>query len=237
MLQSDVKLTGKLVIKKFDDANKLVYETEVKNLVVTSGKQFIASRIVGSTGAIPVMGFMAIGDDASTASTIQTTLVNELARVAVDSATASGVNSTFVATFPAGTGTGNIVEASITNTSGASVISFDGDTAVDDGGDTITYVAHGFVTGDLVTYTDGGNTSITNLTDGAQYYIIKSTNDVVKLATSSANAIAGTAINITGTSGAGHKLSKGTMLCRTTFPVIAKSAGETLAISWVITVG
>jgi hypothetical protein len=235
MLHSSVKLTGKLVIQKFDDANKLVYETEVKNLVVTSGKQFIASRIVESSAS--VMGFMAIGDDASVAATTQTTLVNELARVAVDSATASGVNSTFVATFPAGTGTGNIVEASITNTSGASVISFDGDTAVDDGGDTITYVAHGFVTGDLVTYTDGGNTAITNLTDGAQYYVIKSTNDVIKLATSSANASAGTAINITGTSGAGHKLSKGTMLCRTTFPVIAKSSSETLAISWVITVG
>ena len=235
MLHSSVKLTGKLVIQKFDDSNKLVYETEVKNLVVTSGKQFIASRIVESSAS--VMGFMAIGDDASVASTTQTTLVNELARVAVDSKTASGVNSTFVATFPAGTGTGNIVEASITNTSGASVISFDGDTAVDDGGDTITYVAHGFVTGDLVTYTDGGNTAITNLTDGAQYYVIKSTDDVIKLATSSANAIAGTAINITGTSGAGHKLSKGTMLCRTTFPVIAKSSSETLAISWVITVG
>lgn len=235
MLQSSVKLTGKLVIQKFDDSNKLVYETEVKNLVVTSGKQFIASRIVESSAT--VMGFMAIGDDASVASTTQTTLVNELARVAVDSKTASGVNSTFVATFPAGTGTGNIVEASITNTSGASVISFDGDTAVDDGGDTITYVAHGFVTGDLVTYTDGGNTALTNLTDGAQYYIIKVSDDVVKLATSSANASAGTAINITGTSGAGHKLSKGTMLCRTTFPVIAKSSSETLAISWVITVG
>jgi hypothetical protein len=235
MLQSSVKLTGKLVIQKFDDSNKLVYETEVKNLVVTSGKQFIASRIVESSAT--VMGFMAIGDDASSASTIQTSLVNELARVAVDSKTASGVNATFVATFPAGTGTGSIVEAAITNTAASSVISFDGDTDVDDGGDTITYVAHGFVTGDLVTYTDGGNTAITNLTDGAQYYVIRSTDDVIKLATSSANASAGTAINITGTSGAGHKLSKGTMLCRTTFPVIAKAASETLAISWVITVG
>lgn len=235
MLQSSVKLTGKLVIQKFDDSNKLVYETEVKNLVVTSGKQFIASRIVESSAT--VMGFMAIGDDASSASTIQTSLVNELARVAVDSKTASGVNATFVATFPAGTGTGSIVEAAITNTSASSVISFDGDADVDDGGDTITYVAHGFVTGDLVTYTDGGNTAITNLTDGAQYYVIRSTDDVIKLATSSANASAGTAINITGTSGAGHKLSKGTMLCRTTFPVIAKAASETLAISWVITVG
>ena len=90
MLHSSVKLTGKLVIQKFDDSNKLVYETEVKNLVVTSGKQFIASRIVESSAS--VMGFMAIGDDASSASTTQTTLVNELARVAVDSKTAPGVS-------------------------------------------------------------------------------------------------------------------------------------------------
>jgi len=234
MLQSNVKLTGKLVIKKFDAVKNLVYETEVNNLVVTSGKQFLASRIIANTAS--VMGYMAIGDDASSASASQTTLVNELARVAVDSATASGVNATFVATFPAGTGTGDIVEASITNAAASAVISFDGDD-VDDGGDTIPYVGHGFDTGDLVTYTDGGNTVITNLTDGAQYYIIKVNDDVVKLASSAANAIDGIAINITGTSGAGHKLTAGTMLCRTTFPIITKSSSETIAIQWVITVG
>ena len=32
MLQSNVKLTGKLVIKKFDEVKNLVYETEVNNL-------------------------------------------------------------------------------------------------------------------------------------------------------------------------------------------------------------
>jgi hypothetical protein len=235
MLQSNVKLTGKLVIKKFDAVKNLVYETEVNNLVVTSGKQFLASRIIADTAS--VMGYMAIGDDASSASASQTTLVNELARVAVDSATATGVNATFVATFPAGTGTGDIVEASITNVAASAVISFDGDADVDDGGDTISYVGHGFTTGQLVTYTDGGNTVITNLTDGAQYYIIRVNDDVVKLASSAANASAGTAINITGTSGAGHKLTAGTMLCRTTFPVITKSSSETIAIQWVITVG
>jgi hypothetical protein len=235
MLQSNVKLTGKLVIKKFDAVKNLVYETEVNNLVVTSGKQFLASRIIANTAS--VMSHMAIGDDASSASASQTTLVNELARVAVDSATASGVNATFVATFPAGTGTGDIVEASITNAAASAVISFDGDTDVDDGGDTINYTGHGFTTGQLVTYTDGGNTVIGNLTDGAQYYIIRVDDDYVKLASSAANATAGTAINITGTSGAGHKLTAGTMLCRTTFPVITKSSSETIAIQWVITVG
>jgi hypothetical protein len=235
MLQSSVKLTGKLFIKKFDETNKLVYETEVKNLVVTSGKQFIASRIVENSAE--VMGYMAIGDDASAASSSQTTLVNELARVAVDSKTASGVNSIFGATFPAGIGTGDIVEASISNAPESDVISFDGDIDVDNSSDTISHIGHGFTTGDLVTYTDGGNTAITNLTDGAQYYVIRIDDDSLKLALSATNATGGIAINITGTSGAGHKLTKGTMLCRTTFPVITKSSSESVAIQWVITVG
>jgi len=294
MLQSSVKLTGKLVIKKFDASENLVYETAVNNLVVTSGKQYIAKRIIGSqeplvtagsfvvgyrynivslgtttqlqwntaagtsgvtyavgstftaaavgagTGSATrsdAIGFMAIGDDASSAAASQTSLVNELARRSLDSVSTSGANSVFVATFPAGIGTGSIVEAALVNSPANSVISFDGDIAVDDTADQITYTSHGFVTGELVTYTDGGNTAITNLTDGAQYYIIRVNDNAIKLASSAALASAGTAINITGTSGLGHKLTAGTMLCRTTFPVITKSSAESIAIQWVITVG
>ena len=64
-----------------------------------------------------------------------------------------------------------------------------------------------------------------------------STDNTLKLATSYANAIAGTAIDLTDGVGANHKLSKGTMLCRTKFPVIVKSGSETIAISWVVSVG
>lgn len=291
MLQSSVKLTGKLVIKKFDTAENLIYETEVNNLVVTSGKQYIAKRIIGSqeplvaagsfvlgyryniislgdtnwntvagttgvtytTGMIitaanvgsgtglavrsDAIGFMAIGDDASSATASQTALVNELARRSLDAVSTSGANSIFVATFPAGVGTGSIVEAALVNSPSNSVISFDGDNDVDDGADQITYTNHGFVTGELVTYTDGGNTAITNLVDGAQYYIIKVNDNAIKLASSAANASSNTAINITGTTGLGHKLTAGTMLCRTTFPIITKSSVESIAIQWVITVG
>ena len=38
MFKSNIKLTGKLNIKKYE-ADKLVYETDVKNLVVTAGKE------------------------------------------------------------------------------------------------------------------------------------------------------------------------------------------------------
>jgi hypothetical protein len=234
MLEENIKLTGRLSIKKYNQDGKEVFKTEVPNLVVTSGKEFIASRLVSNTA--DVMGYMSVGDDNSTAVNAQTALQNELARVAVTSSI-SGTQTTFDATFGPGTGTGALVEAGILNTASSSVKTFDGDNDVSDVNDTITIVSHGFITGDKITYTDGGSTTLTGLNDGGTYYIINVDPNTVKLATSSSNASAGTAIDITGTTGVTHKLTYGTMLCRTTFPVINKSATETVAISWVVTVG
>lgn len=238
MLKDSIKLTGKLLIQKFNDKKELVYSTEVPNLVVTAGKEFIASRIVDSATFDP-MNYMAIGDDAQTGALSQTTLVNELARVTTTSATASGVNVTFTGTFGAGVGTGSIVEAGIFNKDDSAVLIFDGDTNVDDASHKITYTAHGLTTGDKITYTDGGGTAVVGLTDGGTYYVVRVDADNIKLATSYANAIAGspTTIAITSGSGSNHKITFGTMLCRTTFPVITKSGSETIAISWVVTVG
>lgn len=235
MLKDSIKLTGRLSIKKYDKDGKENFSKEVPNLVVTSGKEFIAQRLCNND--FDVMGFMAVGDDTSTAAVAQTALQNELARVAVSSATPSGVSATFNATFGAGVGTGALVEAGIFNQSGSNVKTFDGDNDVDDANDTITINTHGFTTADKVTYTDGGNTAVSGLSDGGTFYVIVVDSNTIKLAASESNANAGTAINITGTSGAGHKLTFGTMLCRTTFPVINKSSTETVAISWVITVG
>jgi hypothetical protein len=44
-------------------------------------------------------------------------------------------------------------------------------------------------------------------------------------------------ITLTGSAGAAHKLSSGTMLSRTIFPGVNKSTTDTLVISWTITVG
>ena len=236
MLKSTIKLTGKLVIKKLNESNEVVYQTEVDNLVVTSGKEFVASRIANED--YDAMGYMAIGDDASNPALSQTSLVNELARVAVSGAPEiNGSTVTFSATFGAGTGTGSIVEAGIFNESESSVLIFDGDNDVDSGSHQITYISHGLTTGDKITYTDGGGTAITGLTDGGTYYVIRINDDTLKLATTSANAGSGTAIAITDGVGTNHKITYGTMLCRTTFPVITKSGSETIAISWVVTVG
>ena len=88
---------------------------KVENLVVAVGKQVIAARLLGNT--LAVMSHMAVGSDATAAATGQTALGTELGRVVLDSsARVSNVN-TYIATFPAGTGTGALTEAAILNAS------------------------------------------------------------------------------------------------------------------------
>lgn len=68
--------------------------------------------------------------------------------------------------------------------------------------DTITVTAHKLLTGTKLTYANGGGTSITGLTTATAYYVIAVDADTFKLASSLANATAGTAIDLTGTGNA-----------------------------------
>jgi len=88
-----------------------------KNLVVTNGKTWIASRMAGTASA--VMGWIAVGTDSTSPAVGNTTLGAEVARVSttVSGGTASTNTVTYVATFPAGTGTGALTEAGIFNAS------------------------------------------------------------------------------------------------------------------------
>ena len=88
-----------------------------KNLVVTVGKNWIASRMQGT--AANVMGYMAVGTDSTSPAAGNTTLGAEVARVAVTSQTASTNTVTYVATFGAGTGTGALTEAGLFNANSA----------------------------------------------------------------------------------------------------------------------
>ena len=145
-LQETMKITGKLNIVVRDELGTVKQTLDVPNLVVTTGKNYIASRMVGTSST--VMNGMAIGTGTATPVVGDTGLGTEAGRVALSTFTASANAVTATATFPAGTGTGAITEAAIFNNS---------------------------------------------------------------------------------TSG-------GTMLCRTTFPVVNKAAGDSIAITWVITV-
>jgi hypothetical protein len=144
-LQEDLKMRGELSIVVRDFEGKIKQSLHVPNLVVTNGKNYIASRMVGV--ASTVMSHMAIGTGTATPIVGNSTLGTEAGRVSLSSFTATANAVTATATFPAGTGTGAITEAGIFNAS-----------------------------------------------------------------------------------------SSGAMLCRTTFPVVNKASGDSIAITWVITV-
>ena len=64
---------------------------------------------------------------------------------------------------------------------------------------TIEIASHNMQTGTVLTYQDGSGTALAGLSDNTQYFVIRHTDDLIKLASSLSNANAGTAINLTGT--------------------------------------
>ncbi len=85
------------------------------NLVVTAGKNFIASRMEGTSSN--VMSHMGIGTGTTAAAVGDTALETQAGRVSLTSTTVTTNSVAYVATFPAGTGTGAITEAGIFNAS------------------------------------------------------------------------------------------------------------------------
>lgn len=116
-IQDENKATGALTIEVFDEHGQLKERLDITNLVVTVGKNFIASRMVGTTPA--VMSHMAVGSGAVAPADANTTLGGELGRAALTSSSAANNVVTYAATFAAGVGTGAVTEAGIFNAAGA----------------------------------------------------------------------------------------------------------------------
>lgn len=114
MLNDQLKVTGDVVVEITGADGQIKDRREIKNLVVTTGKTYIAGRIVGTPTA---MTHMAVGSSSTAAAVGDVALGAELGRVALTSGVASGAVVTYVASFPAGTGTGAVVEAGIFNAS------------------------------------------------------------------------------------------------------------------------
>ena len=112
MFAEQIKVTGQVCITVTDKNGQVKDRREIKNLVVTAGKTFIAARMVGTPTA---MSHMALGSDNTAAAVGDTALGTELGRVALASATSSGAIVTYTASFPAGTATGAVVEAGTFN--------------------------------------------------------------------------------------------------------------------------
>lgn len=119
MVTDQIKLTGELNIVVTGPDGQIKQNTTVPNLVVTVGKNFIASRMTGTASA--VMSHMAIGSGSTAPDVANTALGSELGRVALTTAGGVATNNVvqFVGSFPAGTGTGAVYEAGIFNAASA----------------------------------------------------------------------------------------------------------------------
>lgn len=113
MLETNVQMMGAVQLTLTDSSGIIKQQVECKNLVVTTGKEWIASRM--TTSPATLMSHMAIGTTNTTPANGNTTLITQVGRVALTSTTRSGAQITYSAHFPAGTGTGAIVEAGIFN--------------------------------------------------------------------------------------------------------------------------
>jgi DNA-directed RNA polymerase subunit E'/Rpb7 len=109
--QDGLKLTGRVKVFLND---KLV--RDVKNLVVTEGKEWIADRMQQDTGSA-VMGWMTIGTGTTAVVVGDSTCETQAHHQALTTSggVVAGAVITFASTFAAGDGTGAITEACITN--------------------------------------------------------------------------------------------------------------------------
>ena len=119
MINDTIKVTGELKITVTKpDGN--VHETVVPNIVVTDGKEYIASRMKDASAT--AMSHMAIGTGSTAAAAGDAALGFEAGRVALTSTTVTSNAVAYVATFAAGTGTGAITEAGIFNASSSGTL-------------------------------------------------------------------------------------------------------------------
>ncbi len=107
------KLVGKVHVTVTNEHGEVV-EQRAANTVMTVGKTFTASRMVGV--ASNVMSHMALGSSsANPTDPAQTALGAELGRVALGGSSATTNVVTYTATFGVGVATGAVTEAGIFN--------------------------------------------------------------------------------------------------------------------------
>lgn len=110
MFKSNINLKGRVKIALNGKTVR-----DIDNLVVNSGKNYVASRMKDTTET-PV-SHMAVGTGSTAPAAGDTALGAEAARVTLTSTTRTDNELTYVATFAAGTGTAALTEAGLFNAS------------------------------------------------------------------------------------------------------------------------
>ena len=111
-----LKATGLVQFVHTNSLGEVLNKFEVPNLVVTTGKNYIAGKMVAEASDVPVhMSHMAIGTGTASPADADLTLGTQTGRVLLSGNSVTNNAITYTATFPAGTGTGAITEAGIFN--------------------------------------------------------------------------------------------------------------------------
>jgi hypothetical protein len=119
MINDSIKITGDVKIDIIGADGVVKDSREIKNLVVTTGKNYIASRMKDATAT--AMTHMELGTGTTAAAVGDTTLQTAISgsRVTLTSTTVTTNAIAYVASFPAGTGTGAVTEAGTFNAASA----------------------------------------------------------------------------------------------------------------------
>ena len=116
MFNENLKLSGQIAIVLKDKDGNVKEEPTETTLVVTTGLNYIASRMKDASAT--AMTHMALGSGTTSAAAGQTDLVTLLgAREALDSTTVTANAVAYVSSFEAGDATGAVTEAGIFNAS------------------------------------------------------------------------------------------------------------------------
>lgn len=125
MINDTLKAIGEVSIDLFDAYGDKIEGIIIPNLVVTTGKNFIAASMIKTTTNSPAaMTHMAIGFGTTTQVVGNTALVSEQQRNAFDGGfpTVSNNVVTYRAAFAAGQATGAVTEAGIFNAASAGIL-------------------------------------------------------------------------------------------------------------------
>ena len=226
--QDTFKVTGNVVIRRYDENGVVNLEREHKNLIVTTGKQLIAARLAADTRpAITITSGSAVSGTATIGFASQ--LVNPFevgSYITITDSIPSQYNGTFrVKTVSPTSVTFDITTAPTAMTTFGSINSM--------------------FNGTVKTMRIGESNTVANLSDAALVNEIASVSLFSSLANVSGDTASVTYIALfpagTGTSTAGVAEAalmneNNKMLCRTVFPLITKAAGQSLEIFWTVTI-
>jgi len=112
-LNEGLKVTGHIKLELFDESGNLKDVREINNLVVTAGKNYLASWLTAATQADYFMRYIGLGEGTTGAQATDTDLETPLASRVAGALTPSSNIWQNVASFGPGVNTGTITEAGL----------------------------------------------------------------------------------------------------------------------------